>query len=56
VGRIVEIGRRYGLEMPPLEAAREEKERADALRAELDAGRPGGSGERRGRWRGTFGG
>jgi hypothetical protein len=38
------------------EAAREEKERADALRAELDAGRPGGSGERRGRWRGTFGG
>ena len=38
------------------EAAREEKERADALRAELDAGRSGGGGERRGRWRGPFGG
>ena len=36
------------------EAAREEKERADVLRAELDAGRPGGRGERRGRWRGPF--
>ena len=34
------------------EAARGEKERADVLRAELDAGRPGGRGERRGRWRG----
>lgn len=38
------------------DAAREEKERADALRAELDAGRSGGRGERRGRWRGPFGG
>jgi chromosome segregation ATPase len=39
------------------EAARKEKERADALRAELDAGRSGGRGEeRRGRWRGPFGG
>jgi hypothetical protein len=38
------------------EAAREEKERADALRAELDAGGSGGRGERRGRWRGPFGG
>ena len=36
------------------EAAREEKERADALRAELDAGRSGGRAERRGRWRGPF--
>ncbi len=38
------------------EAAREEKGRADALRAELDAGRSGGRGEWRGRWRGPFGG
>jgi hypothetical protein len=37
------------------EAARQEKERADALRAELDAGRSGGRGERRGRWRGPLG-
>jgi hypothetical protein len=37
------------------EAARGEKERADALRAELDAGRSGGRGERRGRWRGPLG-
>ena len=36
------------------EAARGEKERADALRAELDAGRSGGRGERRGRWRGPL--
>ena len=36
------------------EAARKEKERADALRAELDTGRPGGRGERRGRWRGPL--
>ena len=38
------------------EAARKEKERADALRAELDAGKSGGRGERRGRWRGPLGG
>jgi chromosome segregation ATPase len=40
------------------EAAREEKGRADALRAELDAGRSGGRGEerRRGRRRGPSGG
>jgi hypothetical protein len=38
------------------EAARAEKERADALRAELDAGGPGGRRERRGRWRGPLGG
>jgi hypothetical protein len=37
------------------EAARGERERADALRAELDAGRSGGRGERRGRWRGPLG-
>ena len=37
------------------EAARQEKERADALRAELDAGGSGGRGERRGRWRGPLG-
>ena len=36
------------------EAARQEKERADALRAELDAGGSGGRGERRGRWRGPL--
>ena len=36
------------------EAARGEKERADALRAELDAGGPGGRRERRGRWRGPL--
>ena len=36
------------------EAARKEKERADALRAELDAGGPGGRRERRGRWRGPL--
>ena len=36
------------------EAARKEKERADALRAELDAGGSGGRGERRGRWRGPL--
>ena len=36
------------------EAARQEKERADALRAELDAGGSGGHGERRARWRGPL--
>jgi hypothetical protein len=36
------------------EAARKEKERADALRVDLDAGPSGGRGERRGRWRGPF--
>ena len=36
------------------EAARKEKERADALRDDLDAGPSGGRGERRGRWRGPF--
>ena len=36
------------------EAAREEKERVDALWAELDAGRSGGRAERRGRWRGPL--
>jgi hypothetical protein len=38
------------------EAARQERERADGLRAELEAGQRGGDGERRGRWRGLFGG
>ena len=37
------------------EAARQERERAEALRAELETGRSGG-GERRGPWRGLFGG
>ena len=37
------------------EATREEKERADALHAELAAERSAARGERRGRWRGLFG-